>query len=87
MRVIKYIMIDKDTPVLFPDHLQHRDVASRMCRDFTSITSAGFVSLNGRDECGNTLLEAYGKSVSLGVESDEKDSAVMNRVFGLTYSY
>ena len=80
MRSIKYIMLDWDTPILFPDHMNHSDVAA----NFSSpVTSAGFVSVNGRDEYGDTLVQCYGESVSLKIKSNEKDSKIMNRTFGL----
>lgn len=78
---MKYIMIDLDTPILFPDHINHSDFANNYC-GCSQVTSAGFVHIGGKDEYGNPQFGAYGKAVSLRLESSPDDSRIINRVFG-----
>lgn len=81
MRTIKYIMVDLDTPILFPDHLTHADVAAK----FHNVTSAGFCHVGGKDECGNPQFVCYGESYSLKLKAAANDSKIMNRTFGMEY--
>lgn len=81
-RVMKYVMFDSDTPIIFPDHVTHANMAHTQGMP---ATSAGFVHIGGRDEYGNPQFVCYGESVSLRLKSNEKDSQIMNRTFGTTY--
>lgn len=83
-RVMKYVMFDNDTPVIFPDHMTHSAMAEKICMP---ATSAGFVHVGGRDEYGNPQFVCYGESVSLRLKSNEKDSKIMNRTYGLESDY
>jgi hypothetical protein len=81
MKVIKYIMQDGDTPILFPEWLTHSDVARSLGRD---VISAGFCNVGGRDDYGNPLFHCYGKSVSMQLKSrGQQDSDILNRSFGI----
>lgn len=76
----KYIILDLicATPVVFSDFLQHSDVARGLGG---KVMGAGFCFLN---EDGHYVC--YGKSVSLGVESDaERDSKILNKYLGVIY--
>lgn len=84
MRVMKYIIIGGDTPIIFPDHLTHAEVALKF-GGRERVSGAGFCGVNGRDECGNALFECYGESVSLKIKSGPDDSRIMNRAYGTTY--
>jgi hypothetical protein len=81
-RVMKYVMFELDTPIVFPDHLIHADMARSQQM---VATSAGFCHIGGRDELGNPQFVCYGESISLQLKSRDKDSEIMNRTFGTTY--
>ena len=67
------------TPIIFPDWLNHKDVAQRLGR-YGPVTSAGFVAV-GRDERGLGKATAYGRSESLNLPSNpEVDSKALSNV-------
>lgn len=68
-------MIDGLFPVLFTEANTHREIAGGR-----NVTSAGFVSLI-INEHGNIEAHAYGESISLGLKSDNKDSAILTMMF------
>lgn len=80
MKSTKYIVFDTDLleeMFIFGDTIQHNDVA-RMLGVRDKIISAGFIQVS------EDKAAAYGKSISLGVESREEiDSQIANRVLGL----
>ena len=70
---------DIATAVCFSEAVEHSSVAKL----FTVIWSAGFFNV-GCDELGIINVAAYGKSISLGVESQfEKDEKFIKRALGL----
>jgi len=75
----KYIMIDEHTPVLFPEHLTHVDMASKLL-DLGEVTSAGFVQVYNIED-GFPKIEVYGGSESLKLNSNPKDSRWIMKMF------
>lgn len=70
----KYVMFDTpngSTPIIFPDHLQHTEIVQTFQSDYYKPVSAGFVTMPG--------AKVYGKSVGLGLNSREIDTAIINR--------
>lgn len=81
MRKMKYIILNQAfmkfmTPIVFPDHVQHNEMAIAM-NAIGEISGAGFCYID------DNKYVCYGKSVSLKVESGEKDSYILNKYFGL----
>jgi len=77
---MKYIMINKQAPVLFSPALEHAAVANACVQSASDIiTGAGFVMIlpEGRAEC-------YGSSVSLGdLPAGKHDSKIVTKtLFG-----
>lgn len=90
----KYIMImnlNFETPIIFPNHIQHIDMMKMMGKKKEDIISAGFVivePLSGKEEielasgCIQDVKHTcYGGSFSLGVESRKQDSDIVNRMY------
>lgn len=72
----KYIIDRKSTPVIFPETLNHAEVAHAL--NFSQVTGAGFVSVSH-----DGAYQCYGESVSLKVKSNgEADSEILNRYLG-----
>ena len=68
---LKYILTKNNGPIFFSTLINHSEMASK----FGPATSAGFCQIdnfNGKVEC-------YGKSVSLGIESDKNDAEIIMR--------
>lgn len=63
----KYVRTKNNTIIVFSPAIQHKEF-----EEF-NILSAGFISF-GVDKSGNVSCCCYGKSQSLGVESDPKDT-------------
>lgn len=78
---MKYIIIDSvlcgEYPILFPDHITHADMARKFVN--SKIISAGEVIVHGED----LWIETEGKSLSLGLNSREKDEKIIKRGFSL----
>ena len=68
-----------DTAVVFDELIDHSFMAKRI--GFLEIYSAGFVDLVVKDD--KHLIECYGSSTSLGVESSQKDAKLIARSLGL----
>jgi len=75
---MKYIIIDSalcgEYPILFPDHINHCDMVRRF--ENNKIISAGKVIFHGEDR----WIETVGKSISLGLDSREKDEILIERM-------
>jgi len=69
---MKYIKTSRNEFIIFSKGITHSDMASGLRRGSAKIASAGFVNNN---------LECYGKSISLGISSDEKDTELLKRQF------
>ena len=75
----KYIIIDNRLGVIFPDFVQHVDMAAYL-RHKGEVTSAGFVSYHCPDYY-SLNIEAHGESISLGIKSKpEEDSRLLTRM-------
>ena len=74
----KYVIFDdggSDMPIIFPNHVNHSSVAM-MFGSWKPI-SAGFVTIDGFGE-----VRAYGKSTSLGIDSQpEIDNKLLAKMF------
>ncbi len=85
MESTKYIVYDSGVDaemLIFGSGLQHVDVAAAM-KVTDSIISAGFLCV-GTNRKGETFVEAYGKSISLDIESIvEFDSELAKKVLML----
>jgi hypothetical protein len=68
----KYIITKNKEIIVFPELLQHSDF-----KDFNPI-SAGFISI-GINQHGNPSCTCYGKSVSLGLESNPEEDTKLAR--------
>ena len=71
----KYVIVD-GCAIIFSAAIQHKD----MIGFNKKATGAGFVRFSTKvDEYGETIItvNAYGKSISLGIESQEKDSRIL----------
>jgi hypothetical protein len=64
---MKYVMVDKNYPIVFPDHINHSDFMR-----VGKITSAGFVSVRDRK------VHVHGKSVSLKLGPEKGDNLVLS---------
>lgn len=78
---IKYIILDGRTPIIFPDHIGHDDMARGQRQ---RPTSAGFVSLipisqpDGKRSFINATV--YGESISLDLQSQgDKDNLIIEK--------
>jgi hypothetical protein len=79
---MKYIM-DDVTPIIFCPTMNHDNMARRLFGRMEYIkgrvTSAGFLAFRVGED-GNVCVHAYGKSESLGIESQpERDSRIITR--------
>lgn len=64
--ILKYVIIDKIFPIIFPTHISHNSIA-----DGYNVTSAGFI-----DERGNV----YGFSDTLNLQSDINDQKIIDKI-------
>jgi len=63
-----------ESPIIFPNFMQHVEVASRFSGQ---VVSAGFVQLYV--ENGKLRVHAYGESHSLGLKARDRDSGILDR--------
>ena len=76
---VKYIVTKDKEVIVFGELMQHSDF-----RHFDPI-SAGFISI-GVNKDGNPTCSCYGRSVSLGIDSDpERDTILAKMQLGLEY--
>ena len=77
----KYVITDDNVIIVFPELLQHKEF-----KHFNPIR-AGFISFGVNKE-GNPTCSCYGKSVSLGIESNpEIDTQIAKRQFNMLDGY
>ena len=77
----KYIITENTEIIVFSELLQHSDFKS-----FNPI-SAGFISF-GTNKEGNPTCSCYGKSISLGLNSNpEEDTKIAKRQLNMLDSY
>jgi len=73
----KYIIHKQYIPIVFPETINHADMARNMGWKREDIVGAGFVYVNGDS------YNCYGESVSLRVKSrEEEDVKILNRYLG-----
>lgn len=83
MSPAKYVIVD-GCAIIFSAAIQHKDMVSYNKK----ATGAGFVHFSTEvDEYGETIIKAsaYGKSISLGIESQERDSRILTNQITNTY--
>lgn len=73
----KYVIVD-GCAIIFSAAIQHKDMVGYNKK----ATGAGFVRFVFDDEI---KVVAYGKSISLGIESQEKDSRILTMQITNTY--
>ena len=79
----KYVIVD-GCAIIFSAAIQHKDMVGYN----EKATGAGFVRFTTEvDSYGETVIKviAYGKSISLGIESQEGDSEILTRQITNTY--
>ena len=79
----KYVIVD-GCAIIFSAAIQHKDMVGYN----EKATGAGFVRFTTEvDSYGETIIKviAYGKSISLGIESHEEDSRILTRQITNTY--
>jgi hypothetical protein len=77
----KYIITKERVIIVFPELMQHSDF-----KDWNPI-SAGFISFGVNKE-GNPTCSCYGKSISLGLESNpEEDTKIAKRQLNMLDEY
>lgn len=79
----KYVIVD-GCAIIFSAAIQHKDMVGYN----EKATGAGFVRFTTEvDSYGETIIKviAYGKSISLGIESQEDDSRILTRQITNTY--
>jgi len=69
---MKYIKFEKAGLVIFEEFMQHDQIRSRFLND--KAISAGFFTAEAE------YAECHGKSVSLGLSSDESDTPHVKRI-------
>lgn len=74
----KYVIIDGIKAIIFTETLQHREF-----EPLGEITGAGFVSIGIKN--GTPSVSVYGKSISLGIKSKEKDLLPVKIALGLNF--
>jgi hypothetical protein len=73
----KYIIHRQYIPIVFPETINHSDMARNMGWKREDIIGAGFVYVE------HDSYNCYGESVSLRVENrGEKDNKILNRYLG-----
>ena len=84
----KYIIImisGIETPILFPETMNHSDVARGLCfGSVDNVVSAGFWNTTVTTD-GYVEYHAWGDSYTLKMKSREEDSAILNRFFNSQY--
>lgn len=79
----KYVIVD-GCAIIFSAAIQHKDMVGYN----EKATGAGFVRFTTEvDSYGETIIKviAYGKSISLGIESQEGDSRILTSQITNTY--
>jgi len=76
-RVLKYIVITEDNPVVFDPIIPHNSFTN-----VGHITSAGFCRVFYDRETKRIKYHCYGESTSLKIKSQESDSALLTKVLG-----
>ncbi len=70
--------VHDNIPVIFPEFIGHDEIARKIAAGSIPV-SAGFVDVEFDPIHRRVLAVCYGHSISLGLKSDVKDSAVITR--------
>ena len=76
----KYIIFDRNTPVLFPASCTHSEIANAL-KHIAKPTSAGRVAF-GLTKDGKLSFKCYGQSESLDLRALDTDARWINGVLG-----
>ena len=71
----KYIILDRNTPIIFAPELTHVEVASTF--GLGRVKSAGFLQVSDDSVC------CFGESVSLGIRSSISDAKWIGKLLGI----
>ncbi len=72
--------MEMETPIVFPAYVGHNDMASSLGITPDDVLAAGFVGFSPKKYSDGVVeVTAYGKSTSLGVESREEDSRLIQK--------
>lgn len=84
----KYIVTNRlqEQAIVFSELLGHDDVLNQMGLNLKDVISAGFVSLGLGDDY-RIRVSAYGKSISLKVESRPEDTILLEKALGIYDPY
>lgn len=82
----KYIVVEfngLETPILFPAHVGHDDMARSLGITADDVVSAGFVHIYPlRGDC--LVVKAIGESITLKVASREEDADLIRKALHIT---
>lgn len=70
MKILKYIITDKEEPIIFSSDIQH-DTVVKTC------SSAGFLIVTFDIVNNKFIAKCYGESTSLKLKSEDKDTLVI----------
>ena len=76
----KYVIVD-GCAIIFSAAIQHKDMIGYNKK----VTGAGFVRFYFDESEDRIKIKTYGKSISLGIESQEGDSTILTRQITNTY--
>ena len=76
----KYVIVD-GCAIIFSAAIQHKDMVGHN----EMATGAGFVRFYYDESKEQIIANAYGKSISLGIESQEKDTHILTTQITNTY--
>jgi hypothetical protein len=75
--ILKYIMFDEDTPIIFPGTLNYDEfhITGK------TPTSAGYVNIYSTQESGDSVcVHTYGESITLNLQSKEEDNEIIKKL-------
>jgi len=76
----KYVIVD-GCAIIFSAAIQHKDMVGHN----EIATGAGFVRFHYDESKEQIVVQAYGKSISLGIESQERDTHILTTQITNTY--
>ena len=76
----KYVIVD-GCAIIFSAAIQHKDMVGHN----EMATGAGFVRFYYDESKEQIIANAYGKSISLGIESQERDTHILTTQITNTY--
>lgn len=80
--------MEMETPILFPEHVGHDDMARSLGITPDDVLAAGFVEIYPQPSASHVCrseikIKATGESTSLGVSSREEDSSLIRKALGI----